>query len=353
MIPQIKTTDVSTELISIPSKTYKLQIVDDDKYDGGRADYCKGIEYIQSNGNQYIDTGFTFTPNNGGTFEMYIDIQFIPSSFSVPQTIGGIYVDSKHYIYLDYNEYRWEDRGTGRGRVNILNNSNRHYAQFLKTNIIVDDVDKGMYGRYLYDGIYYNNKLGTFSLFARHNIAEDTYTNRSYYKLYSFKIIEDATDTIGKKITIMDLVPAIDKLGKPCLYDKVSHKCLHNMGTQDFIAGTETGVIYNEYKDRIMGYVDKLDAIKQAVYKILSTERYAYLIYSENYGIELDQYIGNTFDYLEANIESTLKDALTYDLRIKDVRVNSIEKKNTDEARIKFTVYSIYGDIQMEVAVSV
>lgn len=106
------------------------------------------------------------------------------------------------------------------------------------------------------------------------------------------------------------------------------------------------------FGERTMGYVDKLDAIKQAIYHILMTERYAYLIYSNNYGVELEQYIGKEFGYLEATIESTLKEALTYDLRIKDVVVTSIENKG-DHALVKFTVYSIYGDLQMEVNISV
>lgn len=107
------------------------------------------------------------------------------------------------------------------------------------------------------------------------------------------------------------------------------------------------------YAERIMGYVDNLEAIKQAVYHILMVERYSYIIYSDNYGVELNQYIGRGFDYLQNTIEETLRDALTYDLRITDVAVNSIEKVDTDNALINFTVYSIYGNLQMEVNVSV
>ena len=36
---------------------------------------------------------------------------------------------------------------------------------------------------------------------------------------------------------------------------------------------------------RIIGFVDNLDAVRQAIYHILMTERYAYLIYDDNYGI--------------------------------------------------------------------
>ena len=43
----------------------------------------------------------------------------------------------------------------------------------------------------------------------------------------------------------------------------------------------------NYDKERVNGYVDNLEAMKQAIYLILNTERYAYPIYSWGYGIEL------------------------------------------------------------------
>ena len=104
---------------------------------------------------------------------------------------------------------------------------------------------------------------------------------------------------------------------------------------------------------RIIGFVDNLDAVRQAIYHILMTERYAYLIYDDNYGIELEQYIGRGIEYLKSTIEETLKEALTYDLRILDVIVNEINEISTDIAEIKFQVISIYGDLQMEVNINV
>ena len=105
--------------------------------------------------------------------------------------------------------------------------------------------------------------------------------------------------------------------------------------------------------DRIIGFVDKLEAVKQAVYHILMTERYAYLIYDDTYGVELEQYIGRGFDYLQSTIEETLRDALLIDLRITNVVVTEINKISNDKAQIKFDVQSIYGNLQMEVNVNV
>lgn len=82
---------------------------------------------------------------------------------------------------------------------------------------------------------------------------------------------------------------------------------------------------YNEYQ--IAGKVDDLEAIEQAIQHILSIERYAYLIYDDNYGVELEKYIGQDMSYLEATIEDTLKEALTQDDRIVDVQVTDIREE--------------------------
>lgn len=96
----------------------------------------------------------------------------------------------------------------------------------------------------------------------------------------------------------------------------------------------------------VAGKIDKLESIKQAVYHILSTERYSSPIYDDNYGVELEQYIGKDIGYIQADIENTLKEALTQDDRITNVVVNDVKKsdKQKDVCIIEFTVYTIYGN---------
>jgi hypothetical protein len=106
-------------------------------------------------------------------------------------------------------------------------------------------------------------------------------------------------------------------------------------------------------EDRIVGFVDNLEAVKQSIYHILSIERYAYLIYDDNYGVEFEQYIGKDFDYINATIENTLQEALLYDLRILDVSVDNIEQIDINKVAINFTVDTIYGNLVMEVSIDV
>ena len=103
------------------------------------------------------------------------------------------------------------------------------------------------------------------------------------------------------------------------------------------------------------GKIDRLDSIEQSIYCILMTERYSNPIYDDDYGVELEQYIGKSIAFIKATIENTLKDALTYDDRIIDVIVNSVEKstKQLNACVIDFTVVTNYGDLNETIDVNI
>lgn len=100
----------------------------------------------------------------------------------------------------------------------------------------------------------------------------------------------------------------------------------------------------------VNGKIDGIDSVKQAIYHILKTERYTNPIYDDNYGIELEQFIGSDYGYIVANIENALSDALTQDDRIKSVIVDSV-LKDGNKCHVKFTVKTIYGDMEENIDV--
>jgi phage baseplate assembly protein W len=104
--------------------------------------------------------------------------------------------------------------------------------------------------------------------------------------------------------------------------------------------------------DRINGYIDGLDAIKQAIYLILNTERYQFIIYSWNYGIELLDLFGQPMSYVIAEIPRRVTEALTQDDRILDVTDFTFEKTGTN-LHTTFTVVTELGDISTDLEVSV
>ena len=66
--------------------------------------------------------------------------------------------------------------------------------------------------------------------------------------------------------------------------------------------------------ERITGTMtDDIEAVKQAIYKILNTERYQYPIYSWNYGVELADLFGKPIAYVLPEIPRRIKEALVAD----------------------------------------
>ncbi len=98
-------------------------------------------------------------------------------------------------------------------------------------------------------------------------------------------------------------------------------------------------------KGRVRGFTDEEDAMLQAVYLILSVERYRYPIYSHDYGVELVDLIGQPMDYVMSEVKRRITEALTQDDRINSVDGWEFETtKNT--VTVTFTVHTIYGDIE-------
>ncbi|HUM44423.1 MAG TPA: DUF2634 domain-containing protein [Fervidobacterium sp.] len=106
----------------------------------------------------------------------------------------------------------------------------------------------------------------------------------------------------------------------------------------------ETSRTYKITGNRIQGYTDGLDALKQAIYKVLNTERYEYPIYSFNYGIELENLIGKDPIYVQIELKRRIRECLFRDDRITEVD-NFMFEVNGDEIKCTFDVHSIFGNL--------
>ena len=96
------------------------------------------------------------------------------------------------------------------------------------------------------------------------------------------------------------------------------------------------------------GKLDGLEAMKQAIFLILQTERFQYAIYSWNYGIELDALLGQSMTpYLQAKVAKAIEDALLADDRVLSVENFSFSKTKRD-IHATFTVSTTEGDIESE-----
>lgn len=105
--------------------------------------------------------------------------------------------------------------------------------------------------------------------------------------------------------------------------------------------------------NRIIGTCDSLEAVEQTVFKILNTERYAYIIYSWNYGIELKDLFGQPVLYVCPEIERRVQEALLQDDRITAVDNFEFDTSKRGVVTVKFTVHTFFGDLNEEMVVDI
>lgn len=105
-------------------------------------------------------------------------------------------------------------------------------------------------------------------------------------------------------------------------------------------------------RNKVTGMTDKRDALIQAVYLILNVERYAYPIYSRNYGSELTDLIGKPKHYAMSEIKRRITEALEQDDRITGVDSWTFET-GRHSVHAAFVVHSIYGDLDAEKEVEI
>lgn len=103
---------------------------------------------------------------------------------------------------------------------------------------------------------------------------------------------------------------------------------------------------------KITRYVDELEAMKQAIYLILNIERYRYLIYSWNYGVELSDLFGQPTSFVQPEIKRRVTEALMQDSRIQSVDAFSFEV-NKGKVHARFTVHTVFGDVPAEKVVEI
>lgn len=190
------------------------------------------LEYLESTGTQYIDTGCT--ANQDTTIKtrwQFIEVPgyagVIFSHLGEPPRFGAIYRDNLNRSRFDY--------GT---RMN--------YASGIIYNIgQVYDIEKR--GRYNYvDGVLVctNQETEPFES-SRIGISAASSSLSSKFKLYSFVMENDG-------VMKLNLIPALDHTGAPCLFDTVSRKTFYNAGTGDFVTPQSGASTYSLRGRRVL-----------------------------------------------------------------------------------------------------
>ena len=97
---------------------------------------------------------------------------------------------------------------------------------------------------------------------------------------------------------------------------------------------------------RIVSFIDEIEAMKQAIYLILNTERYKHEIYDWNYGVELSDLFGKDKAYVYSELKRRIREALIVDNRIIDVTNFEFESIDRNTILAKFTVHTVFGDTE-------
>lgn len=98
---------------------------------------------------------------------------------------------------------------------------------------------------------------------------------------------------------------------------------------------------------RIIGYTDGLEAVNQSIEAILSIERFDWVIYSWNYGVELKKLFGRPMRLVKSKLKKRIREALMQDDRITGVDAFSFAVSGR-KLHVTFTVHTVWGNIEKE-----
>lgn len=104
---------------------------------------------------------------------------------------------------------------------------------------------------------------------------------------------------------------------------------------------------------RAVGFTDGVAAMRQAVFLILNTERFKHLIFSWDYGAELNTVIGADVQLAESELKRLIREALLQDERITAVDGFVFSSKKRGELSAEFTVTTIFGALDESLEVSI
>ena len=106
----------------------------------------------------------------------------------------------------------------------------------------------------------------------------------------------------------------------------------------------------NWEENRIDGVLDGKEALQQAALLALLTPRFRHLIYSFNYGSELESLIGRNRDYAAAAAPSMAEEALSADNRFLEVKSGSFSAQR-DYVKGSVSIKSGGGTVLVETVI--
>ena len=185
----------------------------------GLPDGYTALEYIQSSGTQYIDTGRKLTQDSDITIDFRIvgeinrDAGIFGSRESALKNNLTLFQNKNPIVFSgDFSEYQ-------KHRFSVASSLERTKIQINKAGVWVNDILKKSWSDVA------DFKTPTNGLIF--DVGNNNWTNnKAVMRLYSY------TDGDAQR-----LVPCLDANGVPCLYDLIGKMALYNQGAGSFTWG--------------------------------------------------------------------------------------------------------------------
>ena len=185
----------------------------------GLPDGYTALEYIQSSGTQYIDTGRKLTQDSDITIDFRIvgeinrDAGIFGSRESALKNNLTLFQNKNPIVFSgDFSEYQ-------KHRFSVASSLERTKIQINKAGVRVHDILKKSWSDVA------DFETPTNGLIF--DVGNNNWTNnKAVMRLYSY------TDGDAQQ-----LVPCLDANGVPCLYDLIGKTALYNQGAGSFIWG--------------------------------------------------------------------------------------------------------------------
>lgn len=203
------------------------------------------LEYIESTGTQYIDTGIN-AENNMTMYARIMPLEDPTESYHL--WLSSVRTASHHFTFFESGNKK--DIIHGYGTDWYVSDSD-----MLKINELLEITSTLNNGSQVVtingNEILNHNVTGDYNLnknlyiFARNHYADGVIYSSSY-RLYELKLYKNSG-------LIRDFIPVLDESGVPCLYDKITKKFFYNQGTGTFKAGDGQEVNYTMLYDGSLG----------------------------------------------------------------------------------------------------
>ena len=183
----------------------------------------KRVEYLQSDGNQYIDTGI-IPANKKISAEVSFKLNSIVNNLT-NGIIGSNNRDGQNNFQFQVYSNQWRTKLNNFASFNGTWNTNNHIIKLNTSSGTTLDSTIITSNQYI---ITSDNNYSMW-LFSVHYLSQtDVYNMRGC--IYYCKIWDNGT-------LVRDFIPCLDSNNRPCMYDRVNGVTYYNQGTGDFTYG--------------------------------------------------------------------------------------------------------------------